>query len=194
MYKGNVQLQYNAPHNQSLHQEIHFILFGADFWKSLWSRKNQRRRACHCQGERPNQLTIEKQANPCGARSAFSLLPCVVFKPSALRAVTEFLLFHSHQPFCAVMIIISVWFHISMIFHTHTHTHTQHTTVMTLSYYILSKANDPSVIKSITKPRLFKSFMRVTFRSKKEELPCGLLMNGLYVINITPGEVLSSNI
>lgn len=163
MYTGNIQLQSGAPHNQRLHQEIHFILFGADFWESLWSRKNQRsslRCVCVCvivrrkDVIRPNQLTIEKQANPCGACSAFSFLPCVVFKPSALRAVTEFLLFHSHQSFCAVMIIISLWFHICMIFYTTNHR-------ITYSYYVLSKANDPSVNKCITKTCLFKSYMRV---------------------------------
>lgn len=32
MHKGSVWLLSRAPHNQSLHQEIHFILLGADFW------------------------------------------------------------------------------------------------------------------------------------------------------------------
>lgn len=63
-----------APHNQRLHQEIHFVLLGADFWKSLWSGENRR----SCVSEDiigANQQTIEKQASTCGARSAFQFLP-----------------------------------------------------------------------------------------------------------------------
>lgn len=35
----DIRIQAWAPHNQSLHQEIHFILFRADFWKSLWRKR-----------------------------------------------------------------------------------------------------------------------------------------------------------
>ena len=71
-----------TPHNQRLHQEIHFVLLGADFWKSLWSGENRRscvRRACAIVKSEDiigaNQQTIEKQASTCGARSAFQFLP-----------------------------------------------------------------------------------------------------------------------
>lgn len=70
----SVELPYGAPHNQRLHQEIHFILFGADFWKSLWSRKNQRSslRWGEKRKVRPNQQSFEEWANPCSAHSALS--------------------------------------------------------------------------------------------------------------------------
>lgn len=39
-----------VPHNECLHQEVHFILFGTDFWKSLWSRRIRKLRVnvWHC--------------------------------------------------------------------------------------------------------------------------------------------------
>lgn len=56
-----------SPHNQSLHQEIHFILFGADFWKGLWSRKNQRSITAIFKWThiRPSQQSTEKLATSC---------------------------------------------------------------------------------------------------------------------------------
>lgn len=53
-----------SPHNQSLHQEIHFILLGADFWKGLWSTQNQSSITAIVKGihiTRPNQQSKKKE-------------------------------------------------------------------------------------------------------------------------------------
>lgn len=48
-----------APHNERLHQEVHFILFGADFWKCLRSGERIRkfRSVCAALAEREESVT-----------------------------------------------------------------------------------------------------------------------------------------
>lgn len=103
-----------TPHNQRLHQEIHFVLLGADFWKSLWSGENQRRsvrQACAIVMSegiiRANQRTVEKQASACGAHLAFPLLPRA--KASQFTDCTNVLFFTVISHFVQSQYLIWIW-------------------------------------------------------------------------------------
>lgn len=91
-----------VPHYEGLHQEIHFILFRADFWKSLWSTINYSnslwRTATRLDLIRPYEQATEKHTSTC---CCLSILAGFSSDP---RSATMSYSFQSCKSFCGISI------------------------------------------------------------------------------------------
>lgn len=109
-----------VPHYERLHQEIHFILFRADFWKSLWSkikdRDSVRFTAKSLDLIRPYEQATERHTSTCVAVLVLRLLSEVI--PGRQLCLTLFRVV-KHFVVSALCVCVSVFVFWFLVFFGH---------------------------------------------------------------------------